>query len=63
MGIVAVKRRIPRPYPHPEEMCIRDRLGFVFQAFHLLPEYTVRDNILLPLLLDKRCLLYTSRCV
>ena len=30
------------------------RLGFVFQAFHLLPEYTVRDNILLPLLLDKR---------
>ena len=32
----------------------RARLGFVFQAFHLLPEYTVRDNILLPLLLDKR---------
>jgi len=32
----------------------RTRLGFVFQAFHLLPEYTVRDNILLPLLLDKR---------
>ena len=29
----------------------RTRLGFVFQAFHLLPEYTVRDNILLPLLL------------
>ena len=28
----------------------RTRLGFVFQAFHLLPEYTVRDNILLPLL-------------
>lgn len=25
----------------------RTRLGFVFQAFHLLPEYTVRDNILL----------------
>ncbi len=32
----------------------RTRLGFVFQAFHLLPEYTMRDNILLPLLLDKR---------
>ena len=29
----------------------RTRLGFVFQAFHLLPEYTVRDNILLPLVL------------
>ena len=26
----------------------------MFQAFRLLPEYTVRDNILLPLLLDKR---------
>ena len=32
----------------------RTRLGFVFRAFHLLPEYTMRDNILLPLLLDKR---------
>lgn len=27
----------------------RTKLGFVFQAFHLLPEYTIRDNILLPL--------------
>ena len=32
----------------------RTRLGFVFQAFHLLPEYTVRDNILLPLLLQRQ---------
>ncbi|WP_083936866.1 ABC transporter ATP-binding protein [Longispora albida] len=27
----------------------RDRLGFVFQAFNLLPALTVRDNITLPL--------------
>lgn len=32
----------------------RRRIGFVFQAFHLLPEYTVQDNILLPSYLDGR---------
>lgn len=32
----------------------RTKLGFVFQAFNLLPEYTIRDNILLPLILDKK---------
>lgn len=32
----------------------RTKLGFVFQAFNLLPEYTIRDNILLPLVLDKK---------
>lgn len=32
----------------------RTKLGFVFQAFNLLPEYTIRDNILLPLMLDKK---------
>lgn len=32
----------------------RTKLGFVFQTFNLLPEYTIRDNILLPLMLDKK---------
>ena len=32
----------------------RTKLGFVFQAFNLLPEYTIRDNILLPLMLDNK---------
>lgn len=30
----------------------RRQVGFVFQSFNLLPEYTVRDNILMPLILD-----------
>jgi putative ABC transport system ATP-binding protein len=29
----------------------RDKLGFVFQAFHLLPHLTVEENVALPLLL------------
>ena len=29
----------------------REKLGFVFQAFHVLPHLTVRDNVGLPLLL------------
>ena len=32
----------------------RQRVGFVFQAFNLLLEYTARENILLPLHLDGR---------
>ena len=32
----------------------RRRIGFVFQAFNLLPEYTVIDNIRMPLYLDRR---------
>ncbi len=32
----------------------RDKLGFVFQDFNLLDTFTLRDNILLPLVLAKR---------
>lgn len=32
----------------------RKSIGFVFQQFHLLPVLTARENILMPLLLDKR---------
>ncbi len=32
----------------------RRNIGFVFQAFHLVPELTVEQNIIFPLLLDYR---------
>ena len=32
----------------------RDNLGFVFQEFNLLDTFNVKDNILLPLVLDRR---------
>jgi putative ABC transport system ATP-binding protein len=32
----------------------RDAIGFVFQAFHILPHLTLAQNVALPLLLQKR---------
>ncbi len=32
----------------------RQRIGFVFQQFNLLPVLTARENIIMPLLLDKK---------
>ena len=32
----------------------RRRIGFIFQQFHLLPVLTARENIVMPLLLDKK---------
>ena len=32
----------------------RQEIGFIFQDFRLFPEYTVRDNILIPFYLDHR---------
>ncbi len=31
----------------------RSSIGFIFQSFNLIPELTARENILLPLMLDK----------
>ncbi len=37
-----------------ERNCLRrKKIGFVFQFFHLIPELTVRENILFPIYLDK----------
>lgn len=41
---------------HPERQLAelrRKNLGFVFQDFNLLDTFTIRDNILLPLVLDR----------
>ncbi|MFR9065699.1 MAG: ABC transporter ATP-binding protein [Faecalibacterium prausnitzii] len=32
----------------------RQKIGFIFQDFRLFPEYTVRDNILIPFYLDHK---------
>nr|WP_310740720.1 ABC transporter ATP-binding protein [Ideonella alba] len=41
--------------PEPERARLRrERLGFVFQAFHVLPHLNVADNVALPLLLQGR---------
>ena len=32
----------------------RQRIGFIFQQFHLLPVLTARENIIMPLLLDRK---------
>ncbi|MDX9997506.1 MAG: ABC transporter ATP-binding protein [Phenylobacterium sp.] len=32
----------------------RDRIGFVFQAFHILPHLTLAQNVALPMVLQKR---------
>ena len=32
----------------------RDRIGFVFQKFHLIQELSVRENIIMPVLLASR---------
>jgi putative ABC transport system ATP-binding protein len=41
-----------RGLPEPERARLRrEKLGFVFQAFHLLPHLSVAENVALPLLL------------
>ena len=41
--------------PEPQQARLRrERLGFVFQAFHVLPHLNVADNVALPLMLLNR---------
>ncbi|MDD4816597.1 MAG: ABC transporter ATP-binding protein [Victivallaceae bacterium] len=43
-----------RPYSEFNQVALRNReIGFVFQSYHLLPELTVLENIMLPAYLGK----------
>ena len=51
-GQVLLDRAEVRRLPEPERARLRrEKLGFVFQAFHLLPHLSVAENVALPLLL------------
>jgi lipoprotein-releasing system ATP-binding protein len=50
-GTVRVGNLEPHTLPEPELARFRNRsVGFVFQDHHLLPQYTVLENVLLPTL-------------
>lgn len=51
-GQVLLAGQDVRALPEPGRAKLRrERLGFVFQAFHLLPQLSVAENVALPLLL------------
>jgi putative ABC transport system ATP-binding protein len=51
-GQVRLDGALVRSLPEPARARLRrEKLGFVFQAFHLLPHLSVAENIALPLLL------------
>ena len=51
-GQVLLDGALVRTLPEPARARLRrEKLGFVFQAFHLLPHLSVAENIALPLLL------------
>jgi putative ABC transport system ATP-binding protein len=52
--IVFEGRSIHSLSPDERALLRREHLGFVFQAFHVLPHLSVADNVALPLLLLKR---------
>jgi putative ABC transport system ATP-binding protein len=54
-GSVVLDGREVTSMREPEQAQLRRReLGFVFQAFHVLPHLTVAQNVALPLLLQQR---------
>jgi len=51
-GEILLAGQAVRQLPEPERARLRrERLGFVFQAFHLLPHLSVAENVALPLML------------
>ena len=53
-GTVRVGEVEPHALPEPELARFRNRtVGFVFQEHHLLPQYTVLENVLLPTLANR----------
>ncbi len=41
----------------------RDNLGFVFQEFNLLDTFSLKDNILLPMVLSKKSVAEMEKCI
>jgi lipoprotein-releasing system ATP-binding protein len=53
-GTVEIDGRVPHDLPEPELAAFRNRrIGFVFQDHHLLPQYGVLENVLLPALVSR----------
>ena len=48
-GRIRIGGRTPHDLPEPELAAFRNRtIGFVFQESHLLPQYSVLENVLIP---------------
>jgi lipoprotein-releasing system ATP-binding protein len=56
-GSVVIDSRDAGRLPDPERTAIRrDTIGFVYQAHHLLPEFTALENVVLPQMIAGRAL-------
>jgi lipoprotein-releasing system ATP-binding protein len=54
-GDVRIDGQTPHALPEPELAAFRNRrIGFVFQDHHLLPQYSVLENVLMPALVAGR---------